>query len=384
MNQTSQWEPAIRRVGNDNGKERLKKGKTLMRQKHYDEALLEFSAILENNPDSFDALLGIGSVYMKQNQIQEALSYFAQARALDPLQPKPYLLEGLTLARQAQFDAAEQALRTALSLSPGLSRALAALGEVLVGKQRYEEALMPLREALRHNPQQTAPRWLMARIYAERGDLDKAIAELQTVLEIDPEHARAGGQLARWHMQRGDRAAAVNVLQQTLEHVPKEDSTRYQQLGRLALELECYALAETVFQEIVKRHPRRMTAQLDLAETLIRSAHLDRAEALLKKLSLKNRDAAVWVHKLLGDLYFQRQQFRLAAEQYRAAVLGLPEASSELRALGEAVDQAHLSDWQPQAAAFQPLLDNVMAMQRVRLREERAQRRLARQEEDLE
>ncbi|MFO1372794.1 MAG: tetratricopeptide repeat protein [Candidatus Competibacteraceae bacterium] len=189
MNQAGQWKPAVKRVNVDE-RERLKRGKALLRQKDYNEALTEFKAILENNPKSINALLGIGLIYLKQEQLDEALPWLRQAKSLDPLQPKPYFLEGMVLSQQGDLEGAEQAFRAALAIDPRLNRALIGLGEVLLSRQRYDEALAQC-EAARYNPQQTAARLLIAKIYVEQHKINEAITEIRTVLEIDPSQIRA-------------------------------------------------------------------------------------------------------------------------------------------------------------------------------------------------
>ena len=102
MNQTSTWKPLVKRL--DSGeRERLKIAKELLRKKQYDEALVEFNAVLESNSQSINALLGIGLVYLRQEHLDEALARFKQAKLLDPLQPKPYLLEGFCFAAPRKY-----------------------------------------------------------------------------------------------------------------------------------------------------------------------------------------------------------------------------------------------------------------------------------------
>lgn len=152
-------------------------------KKHYEEALLEFQLILENDPKSVSALLGMGLVFFRQERFEEALIQFRQAKALDPLQPKPYMLEGLVLLRQENFEDAESMFKAVLDLDARSHRALLGLAEIALSRKQYDEALAKLREALRYNPQLLTPRILSAKVYTEQGNLEKAIGEIQTVLK---------------------------------------------------------------------------------------------------------------------------------------------------------------------------------------------------------
>lgn len=373
MNQTSQWKPAVKRVSTGE-RERLKKGKVLLRQKRYDEALVEFNAILENNPHSINALLGIGLICMRQEQFDEALAWLERAKSLDPLQPKPYLLEGAILSRQENMEGAEQAFRAALALDPRLQRALLGLGEILLSKQRYGEALAQFREVLRYNPQQTAARLLVAKIHMEQNKIDEAIREIQTVLEIDPKQIKAYLKLARLYATCGDQEKVLSTLDLALTKLPKDNSLAYLKLGRLASDLKCYEVAEKAFREVLGLYPKRMIAQLYLVESLIGADKLEEAEACLKKLPMNNEFSAL-VHKLMGDIYHQRKQFRMAVEEYRATILSIPELAQEHASLIEEADNDQNDDWESLAETYQPSLTNTVTEQAERMRGNRARRR---------
>lgn len=373
MTQTSQWKPAIKRLST-NERELLVKGKKLLRQKNYEEAMLEFNAVLDKNPQSVNALLGIGLIHLKQENFEQALLFFRQAKALDPLKPKPYLLEGLVSLRQGDTENAEQAFRAALSLDPRSHRALLGLGEILMNRQLYDEALAQLREALRYNPQLTAPRLLAAKIHARRGKLDEAVAEIRTVLEIDPGQAKAYLQLARLYETGGDREKAAEVLNLAVTQLPKENSSIYLKLGRLAVDLKCFEIAEKICCEIINLNPKRTVARICLVEALIGSGKLEEAERHLKSLPLRNEFATL-IHKLLGDVYYQRGQFRIAVEEYRATLLGIPELAEELKILDEEVDEGQTGDWESLAEVYQPTLANAVTDQTERLRARRRDQR---------
>ncbi|MFO1372795.1 MAG: hypothetical protein U1F42_10525 [Candidatus Competibacteraceae bacterium] len=117
-----------------------------------------------------------------------------------------------------------------------------------------------------------------------------------------------------------------------------------------------------------------MLAQLYLVEALIGTNKLEEAEDCLKKLPL-NSEFAGLIHKLLGDIYHQRKQFRIAVEEYRAAVLGVPELASEYATLNDDIDSDRGDDWENLAEIYQPPLTNVVTEQAERLRHDRTRRR---------
>lgn len=373
MKSISQWKPAVKRLHADE-RDRLKEGKALLRKKHYEEALFEFNAVLESNPQSINALLGIGLIHMKQEHLEEALTRFRQAKLLDSLQPKPYLLEGFVLLRQKNMEEAEQVFKAALSLDSSSHRALLGLGEVLLSKQRYDEALTHLREALRYNPQLLAPRLLSAKIYAEQGKFDEAIGEVRTVLEIDPRQARAYLQLARLYASQNDHGRAAEILSLAMEKLPNNNVPIYLKLGLLATDLKLYDIAEKAFRALLELQPNRLIVQIYLIEAMIGIGKFSEAEACLRKLPLNKKYAGL-IHKLLGDIYYQRGQFRIAVEEYRATVSGIPELAKQFSDPINDPDDVQSDDWENLADIYQPSLASALTDQTDRLREVRARRR---------
>ena len=66
----------------------------LMKEKRYDEAREAFEEILEKDPGSKQAHLGIGSICLKQKDYEGALIHFGSARRIDPMMAKAALAVG--------------------------------------------------------------------------------------------------------------------------------------------------------------------------------------------------------------------------------------------------------------------------------------------------
>lgn len=355
-------------------RERLKMGKSLLRKKRYDEALVEFDAVLEKNPISINGLMGAGLVCLKRGQPDEALSRFRRAKELDPLQPKPYLLEGMALRRLEHLEESAHAFNSVLSLDSRSHRALLGLGELALHQKHYERALAHLRGALRYNPQWLTPRFLIAKTLAEQAKIDEAIEELKAVLAIDAGQSRAYIQIARLYSSRDQIEAAADILQLALSKLPPDHLSAYLKIGLAANQIRLYAIAETAFRAILALQPNRQIVQLHWIEALIGAGRLDAAEAALKKLPV-NKQSGALVHKLLGDLYYQRGQFKIAVEEYRATVLGIPGLAEQPSQLLVETDEAPEDDWEGLADSYQPSLTHVLGNQTERLRETRARRR---------
>lgn len=374
----TQWEPTVKKLSaeppTNDEREGLRKGRALFREGRFDDARLVFEDLLAGFPRSAGAHLGLGLVLLRRGSPEEARVHFVEARKLDPLLPKAYVLEGQALMEQGHFEPAKVAFRDALNLDPKSVRAMVGLGQSLLRQRRYDEALEPLQTALRYEPRKVLPRLLLAEIHGERGRTREAITELRLVLEIDPHHVRAAALLARWLVADTDRDGAERVLRAVVSG-SLEESANLVQLGRAALDLEFYQVAEETLLAALHRDPDRTAIRLSLVEALLANGKLEAAEQQVRKLP-QNGQTASLVHKLLGDVHLRRKQFRLAVEEYRATVLHLPdneqlleELKRELSASGEA------NEWEELAEALQPSVADRVAEETQRIRQSRKQRR---------
>lgn len=373
----TQWQPTVKKLNSDpapilDEREHLRKARALFREGRHDEARAQFEALLASNPKSANACLGLGMVLRRQERTEEALARFTEARTLDPLLPKAYVLEGQALAELDQFEPATMAFQNALNLDAKSAKAMTGLGQVLLRQQRYEQAMAQLREALRYDPRKVQPRLLIAEIHRQQDQPDAAIAELRLALDIEPDHIRAAILLARLHVARNERDAAEQTLQGVLARLPEEESSARVQLGRAALELELYPVAEEALHQALRRDPGRTSIRLRLVEALLAGGKLEEAEQQARELP-QNSQIAPLVHKLLGDIHYRRQQFQLAVEQYRATVLHLPDHEQPLSDLEREL-AASDGDWEELADDLQPSIANRIADETHRLRQNRRNR----------
>lgn len=378
----NRWKPTVKKLEAEplaaevvkDERELLRKGRALFRESRHPEASAVFEDALKAYPKSVGARLGLGLVLLRQRRGEEALKQFVEARTLDPLQPKAYVLEGQALINQGQFDQAILTFQNALNLDPKSVKALVGLGQALVRQARYSEAQRFLQTALSYNPSKVLPRLLLAEIHLEQGQEATAMAELRLALDIDPGHVRAAMQLARLLIAATHRLDAEQVLQGTFAQVAEEESSLVQ-LGRAALEMEFYPLAEAALLGALRLNPGRTAIRLSVVEALLANGKLQEAEAQVQELPQSGQTASL-VHKLLGDIHLQRKQFRLAVEEYRATVLHLPDNEQLLAELNqELAAGVEAADWEDLAESLQPSVADRVAGETERMSQHRKQRR---------
>ena len=97
---------------------RLDEAATKATEGEYSDALEIFHAILEDNPTSGDAYLGIGDVYLEQKDYLKAEPALARAAKLEPRSYQAQFQHGLSLQMLDRFLEAVQAYHRALTIDP--------------------------------------------------------------------------------------------------------------------------------------------------------------------------------------------------------------------------------------------------------------------------
>jgi tetratricopeptide (TPR) repeat protein len=115
-------------------------------------ALQQTAAVLRDDPDNADALLGKAAALEASGQAEEALAALRRAAQVAPDHPVAFTVLGGLLMRLGRPDEAAEALRQALRVSPSSPADHANLGLLLARAGRREEAVAQYRLALELRP----------------------------------------------------------------------------------------------------------------------------------------------------------------------------------------------------------------------------------------
>jgi tetratricopeptide (TPR) repeat protein len=130
----------------------LTRGKALIAQKQYAEALPLFERATQLAPGSFGAWANLGYVFGELNRWQEALTAFDRALALNDRNAAVWNNKGNALNELQRYAEALVALDRALALNPNLAQAWNNKGNALDELGRDEEALAAYDRALALDP----------------------------------------------------------------------------------------------------------------------------------------------------------------------------------------------------------------------------------------
>jgi len=316
---TSTFVPTIKRVTSASAEASIKRGKKLLADKRFDEALSEFETLVRQDQATAFVHLAIGRIKYRQRDHDSALRHFKQAIELDPTQVQPYLRSGRIYLQRNELDKAREAFNNALRVNARSAIGHAAMGLIHLREEQPDQAIEQWKIALGFNPRMIQVRKRMATVLHKLGRSTDAIAQIKASLRIKPDDAEAYAIKGRLHLLDKDYEDAQQAYEQAAELDPEE---------------------------------QKPLIRLGLAESYIEGKQIDKAERVLGEISQREQFSAL-LHKLWGDLYEAKGLHKEAMEEYRSAALvtgedlGL-EGLDSFDILADDSDDEH---WEGRAAA---------------------------------
>jgi tetratricopeptide (TPR) repeat protein len=195
--------------------ERLSQAADFREAGQFQEALVHLDAVLEEDPDHFEARLSSAEIWMEQGQEEDALAAYKGLIDLDEGDPRPHLRLGEISKRRGDLEAALAYFRDYLQRAPPGPEADRIAGKI----EDLEERLRPEPEA-KPAAKQAAPKQKpetpAARIRRElslaqqdfdSGRYSDCLTRLDRIFSLDPQNTPARELQSRTHRSLGERAA---------------------------------------------------------------------------------------------------------------------------------------------------------------------------------
>jgi len=247
----------------------LSLGSVFFQRGYYDPAEESFRLALGEEPDSAEALYGLGSVYLKKGKNNDARVTFeratkGQADYPDTL-PNAWNNLGLLATRGGRSADAVPYFQQALKLSPNHLIALENLGNAYRQLKRWDDARATLEQAVAVSPDDAEANYSLGMVFAQTNDTDRAYERLQTALKSRPDYPEALNNLGVLHLRTGRRDEAVSSFEKCIRVAPAFDQA-YLNLARVHAIEGNRDKARAVLQELLKEHPGHPQAQKALED----------------------------------------------------------------------------------------------------------------------
>ncbi len=176
-----------------------RRGEAWIEQQREDEALADFEAAADLNPDSWRAIHNRGVSYAGLGRIDEAIADFDRTVQLNPRYANAYFNRGELLYTQERLEEAIRDYQTAIELGPADAAMHNSLGHTYYRLKRTGDALREYGRALELDANYAPALVNRGDAYVEIGRFGDAAADFRAAITADPSMARAY-QAASWLM----------------------------------------------------------------------------------------------------------------------------------------------------------------------------------------
>jgi tetratricopeptide (TPR) repeat protein len=234
------------------------------------------------DPLSSRAQRRLGVALGNAGQTDEALAVLRTAINHEPNNALLWYEQAVVESKSGDYAKAIADLRKSLELKPDFADAQNNLGSNLAQTGDQNGAETAFRAALIVNPYDSGTRTNLGRLLAGRGDWKQAAFHLQKAVQLDNTNANAHADYAVVLLQMNRLPEALTEAQAAVKANPKSPQA-HDLFGQILAQKGSSILARTEFETALKLQPEFGPAQLDLAETLIRSGSVRAGVEFLQK-----------------------------------------------------------------------------------------------------
>ena len=251
------------------GRNYLSYGSVFFQRGYMDQAAAAFERARRDDPQSAEAVYGLGSVYLDQNKMTQARDCFQQTLKLNASYPdtvpNAWNNLGLIAAREGHTDQAISYFQRALSLSPDHTIALVNLGSAYRQLKRWQESRKSLESALAIHPDDPEANYGLAMVFAQTEDTDHAYEYLQRALKARPNYPEALNNLGILYLRTQRPEQAISTFEECIRVAPSYDQA-YLNLARVYVIEEDREKARAILLSLLKEHPQHAQARQMLEE----------------------------------------------------------------------------------------------------------------------
>jgi tetratricopeptide (TPR) repeat protein len=161
------------------------------RERLLSQARQAYQEVLQRDPKSVEALLGLGHLYEVTGEADRLREVEQRAKALHPTNPKVWAWLAVHRAQAKDFEGAAECYHQATKLDPDNRLYRIHLGLTLARAGRYDEG----REWLVRSMREAEARYNLAKMMLHNNEPEKARIELRLALQADPSMVAAKDEL---------------------------------------------------------------------------------------------------------------------------------------------------------------------------------------------
>lgn len=270
------------------------RGQSLLKDKKFQEAVLEFRSALQIDEKLADAHWGLAQAYEGLQRYQEAFDEMRQTADLDP-------------------NNLDVRVKLGNFYLVGAKQSPSAIGEA----ERYAK------EVLAKDPNHIEGHILMASVLFAQDKKQESLAELNHAVALNPKRVESYLSLARYYVQTNDIPGAEAVYQRAIS-VSDGSAMSHYEYGKFLVGAQRMDQAEAEFQKAVQTEPQNREAQFILASFYFVNKQFDKAEVAYKALAELDKDKPEG-RSILGDFYSSVGRMDEAIAIYKEVLTKSPD-----------------------------------------------------------
>jgi len=251
-------------------------------------ALAAFEMVLDDNPRSTEAHIGVGDIHEVKGDYEQAAAKYKTAKSIDPTNYKATYKLGLMYHLLNRVQSAIQEYLDALAIRPNSFEANLNLATAYLQINEPQLGLPYAEAAVKLNPESQTAHANLGAIYAALGQHHLAIEEYREAAELDDLNPQIALNLAESLLKTGRYAQALN----TLKAVRRMNDTAAvrERIGYTLFKLGEYHESLAAYESALDKQPRDTAALNGLGVNLMTLYLQGRRE----DVSYRNRAIGAW------------------------------------------------------------------------------------------
>jgi tetratricopeptide (TPR) repeat protein len=270
------------------------RGQALLKEKKFQEAVLEFRNALQIDDQLADAHWGLANAYEALQRYQEAFEEMKETIDLDQnnldvrVKLGNYYLVG-SKQSPAAIGEAERLAKAVLQKNPNHIEGRILLGSVLFAQDRKPEAFAELNRAIELDPKRLESYLSLARFYALTKDLPTAESTFQRAISVNSAAALPHYEYAKFLVQTGRADAAEAEFIKATQVEPANREARFV-LASFYLVNKRFEKAEDAYKALAELDKNKPEGRSILADFYSSVGSIDQALAICREVVAKSPD----------------------------------------------------------------------------------------------
>lgn len=241
-----------RRIENLPAEEVLQRGQLALASGDYRLAAVYFSTVLNKEPESVPACLGLGQAALAAGDYGTARTLIDEVLIVEPDSVPALTARGRILSASGKLDGAIADFSRSLEKEPNNTAVLTELAMTFDRiPERVIEAEPLYRKVLELSPESAAARNNLGFNFLLQGRVEEAVTILSGALALDAKNPRILANLATAYLLKGDKAKALQIFRQTVG-----EAEAYNNIGYLYMTQSRWDDAEKSFRKALELSPR--------------------------------------------------------------------------------------------------------------------------------